>query len=60
MSMGGKKLLCRVDGTIPGRLNEYDWAEIKAAYAAGVSVQQLAMEYRRTVATIRKILRKEI
>jgi predicted transcriptional regulator len=48
-----------IDRTIPGRLNGFDRAEIVAAHEAGISVQQLAEEYRRTVATIRHIINSE-
>lgn len=42
---------------IPGRLTSYDRDEIRAAHRAGIPVKQLAKEYRRKPATIRKILR---
>lgn len=41
-----------------GRLNKHDRAEILAAHRAGVSVEQLAQEYRRTVVTVRRIIKK--
>ena len=44
------------NGEIPGRLNQYDRAEILAACKSGVPVKQLASEYRRTEQTIRKII----
>jgi len=44
---------------IPGRLTKYDRDEIHAARKAGIPVKQLAKEYRRTPATIQKILRQE-
>lgn len=44
---------------IPGRLTRYDRDEIHAARKAGIPVKQLAKEYRRTPATIQKILRSK-
>lgn len=41
-----------------GRLNKYDHDEIRAAYRAGVSAEQLAAEYERKVETIRTIVRR--
>lgn len=44
---------------IPGRLSKYDRAEIAAAFQAGISIGQLAAEYKRTEQTIKNILRRE-
>ena len=42
----------------PGRLNEYDREEIRAAARAGISIDQLCKEYNRKPLTIRKTLRR--
>lgn len=48
----------KIDPTIPGRLTKFDQDEILAASKAGISVDQLAAEYRRRPVTIRKIIRE--
>ena len=45
--------------TQSGRLSEYDHDEIRAAYHAGVPVEQLAVEYHRRAETIRTIIRRK-
>lgn len=42
----------------PGRLDQYDREEIRAAARAGVAIEQLAQEYKRLPVTIRRILAK--